>query len=91
MEATKVKAKAEEQAAKLEETRNALLVQSAWDAYLAHHARRWGARHMADHLNLSQAGGETYKRGRGLTVQGVLYPLLQLRMVDINADTLTTW
>ena len=31
------------------------------------------------------------KRGKGLTVQGVLYPLLQLRMVDINADTLTAW
>ena len=46
---------------------------------------------MTDHLNLSQAGGESKKRGKGLTVQGVLYPLLQLRMVDINADTLTIW
>ncbi|MBY0578455.1 MAG: integrase family protein [Burkholderiales bacterium] len=63
----------------------------AWDAYLAHHERRWGARHMADHLNLSQAGGEPKKRGKGGTVQGVLYPLLQKRLADIDADALTAW
>jgi hypothetical protein len=46
---------------------------------------------MADHLNLSQAGGEPKKRGKGLTVQGVLYPLLHMHMVDISADALTAW
>ena len=91
VEAVKVQAKADAEAAKVEETRNTMIVQTAWSAYLAHHERRWGARHMMDHVNLSQAGGELKKRGKGLTVQGVLYPLLQLRMVDINADTLTAW
>ena len=31
------------------------------------------------------------KRGKRLTVQGVLYPLLQMRMVDVNADRLKDW
>jgi len=71
--------------------RHDVLVADAWAAYLAHHERRWGARHMADHINLSQAGGEKKKRGKGETVQGVLHPLLQLRMKDITADVLTAW
>jgi len=91
VEATKAQAQAAAESAKVEETRNAMIVQTAWSAYLDHHERRWGVRHMIDHVNLSQAGGELKKRGKGLTVQGVLYPLLQLRMVDINADTLTAW
>ncbi len=67
------------------------LVADAWTAYLAHHKKRWGARHMADHLNLSQAGGEPRKRGNKLTVAGVLRPLLNMRMADINATVLIAW
>ncbi len=90
-QAAKLEREAAEEAAKTEAARRALTVQTAWDAYLSHHERRWGARHMVDHVNLSQAGGEPKKRGKGVTVQGVLYPLLQMRMVDISADTLTAW
>lgn len=77
-------------------------VQQAWDDYLNHQksrmnlahiekGRKWGERHYRDHINLSQSGGESKARGKGLTVQGVLYPLLQKRMVEINADILTEW
>ncbi|PTQ71419.1 uncharacterized protein DUF4102 [Nitrosomonas oligotropha] len=78
------------------------LVNDAWQAYLAYqkdkmnHAhiergKRWGERHLKDHENLSQAGGDPKKRGGGVTTQGVLYPLLQLRMTDINANVLKEW
>jgi integrase len=67
------------------------LVADAWTAYLAHHKKRWGARHMTDHLNLSQAGGEPRKRGNKLTVAGVLRPLLNMRMADISAAVLIDW
>jgi integrase len=78
-------------AAKAEAKRREILVGEAWWAYLAHHEKRWGARHMADHVNLSQTGGEPKKRGRGVTVQGVLRPLLQMRMADITAAALAAW
>lgn len=78
------------------------LVNDAWQAYLAYQkdkmqhshierGKRWGERHLKDHENLSQAGGEPKKRGKGLTAQGVLYPLLQMRMTDINANILKEW
>ncbi|PSJ18332.1 tyrosine-type recombinase/integrase [Nitrosomonas supralitoralis] len=87
---------------KAQETRETLTVSSAWVNYLDYqkdkmqHAhiergKRWGARHLIDHENLSQAGGEPKKRGKGLKAQGVLYPLLQMRMVDIKANVLKEW
>ncbi len=78
-------------AARIEAEKRTVLVADAWVAYLAHHERRWGARHMTDHVNLAQEGGRQKKRGKGLTVQGVLRPLLQVRLADINAEFLTAW
>lgn len=74
-----------------ESRRQVATVADAWTAYLAHHKKRWGARHMADHLNLSQVGGEPRKRGNKLTVAGVLRPLLTMRMADITAAVLIDW
>jgi integrase len=71
--------------------RKAMLISEAWDTYIKHHRARWGARHLADHKNLSQEGGQTKKRGKGKTAQGVLRPLLDMRLGDITADTLTAW
>lgn len=74
-----------------EAMRNTLLVQQAWDEYVAQESPRWSHHHRIDHAKVSAPGGEPKKRGKGLTVQGVLYPLLQMRMVDINADLLAEW
>jgi len=84
----------QEQAAKFqkaEKARESLIVIDAWMAYLKHHENRWGARHFQDHINLAKKGGEPKKRGKGLTVRGVLYPLLSERMVNISASGLKAW
>lgn len=94
--------RAKVEAAQADAKSRTALVADAWDAYLAHQkdkmqhvhierGKRWGARHLADHENLAQPGGEEKKRGKGLTKPGVLYPLLQMRMVDITANTLKAW
>ncbi|AMK78908.1 MULTISPECIES: tyrosine-type recombinase/integrase [Methylomonas] len=77
--------------AKAEAIRNTITVQTAWNDYIANNTGCWGERHLKDHQNLSQAGGQPKKRGTGKTVQGVLYPLLRMRMVDISAEVLTDW
>lgn len=73
------------------ERRAQTTVGEAWDYYLDSHERHWGERHLADHINHAQAGGEAKRRGRGETVQGVLYPLLRLRLGDISAQGLKDW
>mgnify|MGYP000117163151 CR=1 FL=1 len=84
----------QEQAAetqKVAKARESLIVIDAWKVYLKHHEKRWGVRHLQDHINLAKKGGEPKKRGKGLTVRGVLYPLLSERMVNISASGLKTW
>lgn len=94
--------RAQHEAIKAKEKSKEVLVSDAWDEYLAHQkdkmqrqhierGKRWGERHLKDHVNLSQAGGEEKKRGTGLTKPGVLFPLMQMRMVDINANSLKDW
>jgi integrase len=94
--------RAKVEAADAEAKKRATLVSDAWAAYLAHQkdkmhrphierGKKWGTRHLLDHERLAQAGGEKRKRGAGLTKPGPLYPLLQLRIADINADTLKDW
>jgi integrase len=94
--------RAKTEASQADAKSRAVLVSDAWNAYLAHQrekmrhvhierGKRWGDRHLADHENLAQAGGQEKRRGKGLTKPGVLYPLLQMRMGDINAECLRTW
>lgn len=78
----------------------AALVADAWNAYLQFHRDRmrlpyakktWGERHFADHERLAHAGGVPYKRGQGTTIEGPLYPLLQMHLADVTADALAEW
>ena len=78
-------------AARAEAKRKTTLVREAWDAYLSHHQKRWGARHLADHHALAQTGGQTKKRGNGVTVDGVLRALLDMRLGEITTDVLRSW
>lgn len=78
-------------AQRVESKRQTATVGDAWAAYLAHHEKRWGARHLRDHINLSQPCGQAKRRGRGLTVQGVLYPLMALPLASVTTDVLTRW
>jgi integrase len=79
------------EAARLQNKSEATLVAEAWKAYVGHHTKRWGDRHLADHRNLSQPGGEKRKRGDKMTVAGVLHPLMRIRLSDISSAVLIDW
>lgn len=85
------KAEAVREQVKTDAIRNSILVQYAWDEYVAKKSQRWSHHHVIDHAKVSAQGGQPKKRGGGVTVQGVLYPLLQMRMIDITADVLEQW
>ncbi|OAI25068.1 MULTISPECIES: tyrosine-type recombinase/integrase [Methylomonas] len=85
------KAEVAKEQAKTEAIRNSILVQQAWDEYVAKKSPRWSHHHIIDHAKVSAPGGQPKKRGGGVTVQGVLYPLLQMRMIDIAAEVLEQW
>ena len=94
--------KEESEAKAAEEKSKELLISEVWSEYLEYQkdkmkrphierGKKWGARHLKDHENLSQAGGEERKRSKEKTKAGVLYPLMSMRMADISADVLADW
>lgn len=84
-------AEAVREKAKTDAIRNSILVQTAWDEYVSKKSPSWSQHHIIDHNKVAAPGGQSKIRGAGLTVPGVLYPILQMRMIDINANALTDW
>ena len=97
LETTKNKAQAKAQA-----DREKILVSEAWNDYIEHQkalmllkglakGKKWGDRHLTDHLNIVQPAGLPHKRGKKVTVQGVLYPLLGLKLAEVSPSMLKEW
>jgi len=86
-----------ESEAKLEATRrNDEAALEAWKAYLEARKGKWSARSLLDHQRLSDAGGKIktrgIKKGEGnTTIQGLLLPLLNLPLAQIDADHVREW
>jgi len=71
---------------------DALTVGTAWQRYLAERRPRWGERNYADHVSMTQEGGEARKRLSGvLTKPGPLAPLMAFRLMDLDAKAVEVW
>ena len=69
-------------------------VGEAWTQYLIERRPAWRARTLLDHERIASAGGRSVIRGtqgRGLTLPGPLYPLLSVRLLDLNAERMEAW
>lgn len=69
-------------------------VSEVWAEYIEARRPRWGELHLRDHIVKAKAGGESAKRGtrgRGKTVDGPLYPLMELRLADLTPAALSEW
>ena len=72
----------------------AVAVEKAWTAYLDDRRQHWGDRHYPDHEKLARAGGATANRGtrgRGVTIDGPLRPLMAMRLQDLTAPAIEAW
>lgn len=78
-------------ARRVESQRKTATLDELWKAYMAAPHPRWGERSRKDHEALATPGGVPYKRGKGTTQPGLLYPLLSTRLVDLSADRVTEW
>lgn len=95
-------AMADKQRQQAEQARQTVTGLQAWDAYLTEckaatkpghpDKPKWGARTLADHINLSAAGGVAYRRkSTGTTQPGPLFNLLNQPLVQIDAATVAEW
>jgi integrase len=83
------------EAARVEANRlRVLTVGEAWAAYIEARRPRWGDLHYRDHLAKAKAGGEKATRGtrgRGKTVDGPLYSLMELTLRQLTPATISAW
>jgi len=90
----KADALAQIEAVKAAKAVQAVTTGEAWAAYMAARKPHWGARHHADHALMVKAGGVPATRGtkgRGVTVDGPLYPLMALPLRDLTAPVIEAW
>lgn len=76
---------------KITHASNTITVGEVWAVYLEERKPRWGGRHYADHISLSAAGGEKYKRGTGTTQPGPLYKFMKLPLRGLSAPAIELW
>ena len=83
-------AQAKQQQAKLQ----ALTVGEVLASYIEARRPHWGTLHYQDHVKLARAGGVKATRGtngRGVTIDMPLYPLMGMRLCDLDAPTVEAW
>lgn len=83
-------------AKRAEHRRLGVTVAAAWEIYLEARRAKWSERHYRNHLMLSTAGGKKLTRGRrpngpDTTQPGSIYPLLWLRLSELDADKVKEW
>ena len=66
-------------------------VGEVWPAYVEARRHGWSQRHLADHLNLAQLGGDKKKRGKGTKEPGALASLMGYTIADVTADAVRAW
>ena len=69
-------------------------VGDAWAGYIEARRPRWGDLHYRDHMAKAKAGGDKAKRGtrgRGKTVSGPLFPLMELKLRELTPATISLW
>jgi integrase len=90
-----IAAKEAERAAQGAAAGRSITVGQVWPIYLQEGKPKrrdaWKPRYKADMEKMASPGGEKKKRGEGKTRPGPLYPLLSLKLVDVNEDTLKAW
>lgn len=87
---------AEAKAKRREAARKNVMVGEAWRAYVAARSHKWGESHKRDHDKAVAPGGEKVTRGRrkrddGLTLPGMIHPLLPLRLSELTPARVKSW
>ena len=79
------------EAAQVTARQNTLTLGEIWPIYVELRKGKWSERHHQDHLTLSAAGGDHYKRGEGITVAGPLAPLMTRLMTALTGEQIALW
>ncbi len=76
------------------EAAESVTVGEVWRIYLEDRRPRWSELHYKDHIRKAQAGGVPSTRGtrgRGTTIAGPLYPLMEVKLSELTPLVFKRW
>lgn len=76
------------------EKAQAITVREAWSVYIEERRHLWSESHYQAHIHKVKAGGVPVKRGsrgRGITIDGPLFPFMQLKLAELTAAAIQAW
>ncbi len=79
------------EAKQIDAERRDILLSEVWGEYTKARRSKWGARHLADHEAVADAGGREVLRGEGVTSPGALAALMPLKLGQIDAEQVKAW
>lgn len=79
------------QARQAEALRQVTTLGDLWAAYVDAPHPRWGTRTRALHARIVDRGGQPCKRGPGKLQPGTLYPLVGVRLLDLDGERVSAW
>ena len=82
---------ADTEAKQAEAQRHGLTLGEVWPLYVNARKSKWSAGHIQNHMTLAAMGGETKKRGPGLTVAGPMASLMPLALTDLTGERIAAW
>jgi integrase len=84
--------RADAEAQREQQQREAATVREAWDVYMADRKPQWRERTYADHIKIAQAGGEPHARRKGVkTKPGPLAELMPLPLREMTPARVESW
>jgi len=88
----KAEARAQVAAAATHKAAQALTVREVWGRYVEERRPQWGERNYADHISMTQEGGQKrQRRADVLTKPGPLAPIMAMRLVDLDGKAVEVW
>ena len=91
-EIAKDKTKKERDSAKaLQEKREALTLGMVWYIYIEARRKKWSKWSIRDHENIARLGGEKKVRGNGVTEDGPLASLLNVKLSELTGIRISQW
>lgn len=76
---------------RVEAKRRDLMVAELWPLYIEARRGKWSERHLVDHRNIANMGGEKAKKGARLIESGALASLMPLKLSDITKARVKAW
>jgi integrase len=68
-----------------------MTIGEVWAVYVEERRPHWGELYYQEHFKKTTPGGTPYKRGKGITVAGPLFPMMAIPLRELTSEMVEAW